>query len=98
MRKTQFWSILFIMLAAGCESQPLRTVPYVDLYKYCGKWYEIARFDYMFERGLNNTTAEYSTNDDGSIKVINKGYNTKADLLPLLHFELLLIFKKNRAD
>ena len=45
--------------------------------KYLGKWYEIARFDFRFEKGLNNTTAEYSVNDDGSIKVINRGYDYK---------------------
>lgn len=44
--------------------------------KYLGKWYEIARLDFKFERDLNNTTAEYSLDDDGSIKVINSGYNT----------------------
>lgn len=46
-----------------------------DVEKYLGKWYEIARFDYRFENHLNNTTAEYSFNSDGSIKVINRGYN-----------------------
>ena len=44
--------------------------------KYLGKWYEIARFDFRFERDLNNTTADYSTNPNGSIKVDNRGYNT----------------------
>lgn len=43
--------------------------------KYLGKWYEIARLDFKFERGLNNTTAEYSLNANGSIKVDNRGYN-----------------------
>ena len=43
--------------------------------KYLGKWYEIARFDFKFERNLNNTTAQYSVNDDGTIKVVNRGYN-----------------------
>jgi len=43
--------------------------------KYLGKWYEIARFDFRFERNLDNTTAQYSINPDGSIKVLNKGYN-----------------------
>ena len=43
--------------------------------KYLGKWYEIARLDFRFERDLNNTTAEYSLNDDGSIRVDNQGYN-----------------------
>lgn len=45
--------------------------------KYLGKWYEIARLDFKFERNLNNTTAEYSLRKDGKIKVDNKGYNTK---------------------
>ena len=44
--------------------------------KYLGKWYEVARFDFKFERNLNNTTAEYSLNEDGTIKVDNQGYNT----------------------
>ena len=48
-----------------------------DKERYLGKWYEIARFDFRFERDLNNTTAEYSVNTDGTIKVVNKGYNTK---------------------
>ncbi|MDA3832320.1 MAG: lipocalin family protein [Spirochaetales bacterium] len=46
-----------------------------DIEKYTGKWYEIARFDFRFERNLNNTTAEYSPNDDGTIRVVNRGYN-----------------------
>ena len=47
--------------------------------KYLGKWYEIARFDYSFEKNLNNVTAEYSLNNNGSIKVVNRGYNFKKD-------------------
>jgi apolipoprotein D and lipocalin family protein len=47
-----------------------------DKSRYLGKWYEIARFDLKFERNLNNTTATYSLNPDGSIEVLNKGYNT----------------------
>lgn len=45
--------------------------------KYLGKWYEIARIDFKYEKDLNNTTAEYSLNEDGTIRVDNKGYNTK---------------------
>jgi apolipoprotein D and lipocalin family protein len=48
--------------------------------KYLGKWYEIARLDFKFERDLNNTTAEYSLNDNGTIKVYNRGYNTKKEV------------------
>jgi len=47
--------------------------------KYLGKWYEIARMDFRFERNLNNTTANYSLNPDGSIKVDNRGYNFKTN-------------------
>lgn len=44
-----------------------------DLDRYLGKWYEIARFDYRFERGIEHATAKYFRNADGSIKVVNKG-------------------------
>lgn len=43
--------------------------------KYLGKWYEIARMDFRFERNLNNVTATYSVNSDGTIKVDNRGYD-----------------------
>jgi len=43
--------------------------------KYLGQWYEIARFDYKFERNMNNVTATYSLNNDGTIKVENRGYD-----------------------
>jgi len=48
-----------------------------DSKKYLGKWYEIARLDFRFEKNLNNTIANYSLNKDGSIKVVNQGYNYK---------------------
>ena len=45
-----------------------------DLHRYLGKWYEIARLDHPFERGLERITAEYSMRDDGGVTVINRGY------------------------
>ncbi len=48
-----------------------------DIKKYLGKWYEIARLDFYFEKGLDNAIAEYSLNEDGSVKVVNKGFNVK---------------------
>ena len=45
-----------------------------DLSKYLGTWYEIARFDHSFERGLENVTAEYLLRDDGKVDVINSGW------------------------
>ncbi|WP_428231797.1 lipocalin family protein [Flavobacterium sp.] len=50
-----------------------------DKSKYLGKWYEIARLDFKYEKGLNNVTANYSLNDNGTIKVDNKGYDFKKD-------------------
>lgn len=50
-----------------------------DKDRYVGKWYEIARLDFKYEKNLNNTTAEYTLNDDGTIRVDNRGYNTKKD-------------------
>lgn len=63
----------------SCASIPkgARAVQPFNKNKYLGKWYEIARFDYVFERNMNNVTAEYSLRDDGLIKVDNKGYNYK---------------------
>ncbi len=51
----------------------------LDIQQYLGKWYEIARYDHSFERGLVGVTAEYSMRDDGKIKVINSGYKNSLD-------------------
>lgn len=48
-----------------------------EMSRYLGTWYEIARLDHGFEKGLSHVTAEYSLRDDGGIKVINKGFNDK---------------------
>ncbi|MET3037471.1 lipocalin family protein [Chryseobacterium sp. NRRL B-14859] len=46
-----------------------------DIKKYLGRWYEIARFDYRFEKNMDNVTAEYSENPNGTVQVKNKGYD-----------------------
>lgn len=63
----------------GCASSPgkLKGVGGFEKAKYLGKWYEIARFDFRFEKDLDNTSAEYSLADNGSIKVVNRGTNYK---------------------
>lgn len=45
--------------------------------KYLGKWYEIARMDFYFEKNLINATAEYSLRSNGTLRVVNRGYNVK---------------------
>ena len=68
---------LCAVLLAGCVGKPdnVKPVDKFDSARYLGKWYEIARMDHSFERGLTNVTAEYSMRDDGGIKVVNRGYN-----------------------
>jgi len=72
-------SLLFVLLLTGCVSMPENVKP-VDNFRverYLGKWYEIARLDHSFERGLTNVTADYSFQDGGGIKVLNRGYSAK---------------------
>jgi apolipoprotein D and lipocalin family protein len=79
MRKLKIIMIGFAFVAflGSCSTIPKGAVavdPF-DVDRYLGQWYEIARFDFRFERGLNNTTANYSLNSDGSVKVVNRGYD-----------------------
>ncbi|MEC3879187.1 lipocalin family protein [Parapedobacter sp. 10938] len=46
-----------------------------DLKRYLGDWYELARFDFRFEKNLKNTRAHYALNDDGTVSVTNAGYD-----------------------
>lgn len=69
--------ISMLLLCMGCTQLPdkVKPVENFNLNRYLGKWYEIARLDHSFERGLSKVTAEYSLNDNGSVKVINRGYS-----------------------
>lgn len=76
MKKTL---IAMIMLLAGCAGIPegIKPVDNFQIERYLGKWYEIARLDHSFERGLNRVTADYSLRDDGGVRVLNRGYSVK---------------------
>ena len=82
--QTLIYSLLIFLSMMGlfsCATIPKGAVavePF-EKEKYLGKWYEIARMDFKFEKNLNNTTATYSLNNNGSIKVDNQGYNTKKE-------------------
>ena len=73
--KRVFLMAFVAMLFAGCESAKLdnSTVKSVDLKRYLGNWYEIARFDHSFERGMEYVMAHYTLRDDGKIDVLNTG-------------------------
>jgi len=67
---------------SGCSTAPpegLTAVTPFDVNRYLGKWFEIARLDHSFERGLTDVSATYSLKPDGSLEVINRGFNTKKD-------------------
>lgn len=64
------------LLLTGCVRIPenIEPVEHFKIENYLGKWYEIARLDHRFERGLTRVTAQYSLRDDGGVKVVNRGY------------------------
>lgn len=61
----------------SCRSiqEGVSAVPHFQKNRYLGKWYEIARIDFKFEKNLNNTTATYGLRPDGKLSVLNQGYN-----------------------
>lgn len=68
--------IAFATTALSCCSSLTvdnSTVETLDLNKYLGKWYEIARFDHRFERGMEECTATYSIKENGKLKITNMG-------------------------
>jgi apolipoprotein D and lipocalin family protein len=77
----KFIVLLCLLSITGCTSIPDNVSPVNDfeLPKYLGKWYEIARLDHSFERGLTQITAEYSLNDDGGVKVVNRGFSSDSN-------------------
>lgn len=71
MRAYQILLITIIMF--GCQNyQKMETVASVDLKKYAGKWYEIASYPNVFQKGCTNTSAEYIITDKNYVKVINR--------------------------
>lgn len=75
------WALGLVMLMAlgGCLGMPdgVEPVGDFDAQRYLGRWYEIARLDHSFERGLESVNATYSLRDDGGIRVVNRGFDTE---------------------
>jgi len=67
------------LIISACTGIPEGVTPVenFDQNRYLGKWYEIARLDHSFERGLEQVTATYTQREDGGIKVLNQGYHTE---------------------
>lgn len=69
-------AMLIFALTAYAESRKqlnTTTVTNLDLQKFMGRWYEIARLDNRFERGMTDVVAEYTLLDDGTIRIVNSG-------------------------
>jgi apolipoprotein D and lipocalin family protein len=73
-------AIAFVMVGRTGIPEGVTAVQGFDAKRFLGTWYEVARLDHGFEKGLNHVTAEYSLRDDGGLKVINKGFDPKKGL------------------
>ncbi|WP_413285925.1 lipocalin family protein [Vibrio sp. MA40-2] len=72
---------VLVLLLGGCLGMPAKVEPVMDfeVEKYMGEWYEIARLDHSFERGLTQVSAEYTLQENGRVDVVNKGYLASKD-------------------
>ncbi|WP_020482240.1 lipocalin family protein [Methylomonas sp. MK1] len=75
----RYVSIILLSLLCGCTGIPegVKVIDGFELERYLGTWYEIARLDHSFERGLTDISAEYSLRDDGGVRVLNSGYDAE---------------------
>jgi apolipoprotein D and lipocalin family protein len=73
--------LLTAALNSGCAGVPegVTTVSEFELDRYLGTWYEVARLDHRFERGMSDVTANYSMRDDGGVSVVNRGFEESKD-------------------
>jgi apolipoprotein D and lipocalin family protein len=71
---------LSLLILASCVKLPdnVKAVDGFEAGRYLGSWYEIARLDHSFERGLSNVSATYELRPDGGVRVLNKGFNKKS--------------------
>ncbi len=82
MRDLNIAALAACLLGAGCAiSLPsgVQPVQDFDIDRYQGKWYEIARLDHSFERGLDNVSATYTLRKDGGVDVLNRGFDRRKD-------------------
>lgn len=80
--KSSVMIILLVSLSSCMLSRKIEQrgiVPNVDLERFAGKWFEIARYPHRFERDLVGVTAEYTLQENGGIQVINSGYQVNFD-------------------
>lgn len=74
---------VILLSAEACKAQTINTttVDNLDVERYMGRWYELARYDHRFERNMERCEAYYTLEPDGKIAVRNSGIDTKTGLL-----------------
>ncbi|WOX04008.1 lipocalin family protein [Microbulbifer pacificus] len=80
MARISTWCLLAVsLLVSACTGIPegVQPIDNFEIDRYLGKWYEIARLDHSFERGLSRVTAEYTLRHDGGVKVVNRGFDAQ---------------------
>jgi len=70
-------SLTLILTACTGLPEGVKPVKDFDINRYLGTWYEIARLDHSFERGLDSVNATYTLTEDGGVKVVNRGFSIK---------------------
>ena len=81
LKRLKHWAcVVWLLALGGCVNVPAGITPVenFELERYLGTWYEVARMENRFERGLYNVTATYSQNDNGTVRVENRGYKTSS--------------------
>lgn len=68
---------LCLLVMAGCKQT--QTVPYVDIERYMGTWYQLSAYETSFNEGLVGVTADYTLLADGTVQVYNKGFKDSLD-------------------
>lgn len=81
-RSLRLGALLLLTLTglSACSTTPpegMAAVTPFEIQRYVGKWYEIARLDHSFERGLSDVSATYRQKEDGSVEVLNRGFDSK---------------------
>ena len=73
-------AFLLLPLLTACAGNPVNAVPVSDFEadRYLGTWYEVARLDHSFERGLSQVSATYTRREDGKITVQNRGFKASS--------------------
>jgi len=91
-------SLLGLMACSTTAPEGMISVTPFEISRYQGRWYEIARLDHSFERGLSDVTANYRVQTDGSVEVINRGYNSKRNDWDQVTGRALFTGETNRAS